>query len=89
MGQKLTDNNPNVADLSDTNRPTRLAERYTELYDNQWTDAFEAIHGDEEEKTVLELKSFLVVRGVVYFNSILSFSSSVNGISSHVHVFCV
>lgn len=68
MGQKLTDNNPNVADLSDTNRPTRLAERYTELYDNQWTDAFEAIHGDEEEKkTVLELKSLLVVRDVVHF----------------------
>lgn len=41
MGAKLTDNNPNIADLSDKNRPTKLAEKYQELYDNQWTDAFE------------------------------------------------
>jgi hypothetical protein len=44
MGVRLTDNNPNIADLSDRNRPTKLAERFTELYDNQWTDAFECIY---------------------------------------------
>ncbi|XP_052794651.1 uncharacterized protein LOC128227820 [Mya arenaria] len=52
MGQKLSDNNPNIADLSDTNRPTKLAERYQELYDNQWTDAFEVIekcYSDEKK----------------------------------------
>jgi hypothetical protein len=36
----LTDGNPNIADLSDENRPTRLAEQFSELYDNEWTDAF-------------------------------------------------
>ena len=47
MGSRLTDNNPNIADLSDPNRPTKIAEFYTELYDNQWTDAY-----DEMEKNV-------------------------------------
>ncbi|XP_052798489.1 myosin-9-like [Mya arenaria] len=43
LGQRLTDANPNIADLSDQNRPTKLAERYSELYDNQWTEAFETL----------------------------------------------
>lgn len=28
MGSKLTDNNPAIADLSDQNRPTKIAERF-------------------------------------------------------------
>ncbi|XP_045206656.2 myosin-3-like [Mercenaria mercenaria] len=54
MGDRLTDNNPNIADLSDKNRPTKLAERYTELYDNQWTDAFDSIdrYFHREEDTI-------------------------------------
>ncbi|XP_053392088.1 uncharacterized protein LOC128554801 [Mercenaria mercenaria] len=40
---KLTDDNPNIADLSDINRPTKLSEQFSELYDNEWTDAFEAL----------------------------------------------
>jgi hypothetical protein len=43
MGSRLTDNNPNITDLSDRNRPTKLAEKCAELYDNQWTDAFEIL----------------------------------------------
>lgn len=31
MGQRLTDNNPDIADLSDANRPTKLAEKYKVL----------------------------------------------------------
>ena len=37
----MTRNNPNITDLSDMNRPTKLAEKYSELYDNEWTDAYE------------------------------------------------
>lgn len=37
-------NNPDIADLSDTNRPTKLAERFSELYDNEWTEAFDFLH---------------------------------------------
>lgn len=40
---QLTDGNPAITDLSDTNRPTRIAEKFSELYDNEWTDAFEAL----------------------------------------------
>lgn len=39
----LLDSNPNIADLSDVNRPTKLAERFSELYDNEWTDTFEVL----------------------------------------------
>ncbi|XP_052794314.1 uncharacterized protein LOC128227638 isoform X1 [Mya arenaria] len=41
LGGRLNDGNPDIADLSDKNRPTKLGERYSELYDNQWTDAFD------------------------------------------------
>ncbi|KAL3879242.1 hypothetical protein ACJMK2_031548 [Sinanodonta woodiana] len=33
-------NNPNMIDLSDQNNPTKITERFSELYDNQWTNAF-------------------------------------------------
>ena len=43
MSSRLRDGNPNVVDLSDQNRPNKLGEQFSELYDNQWTNAFEAI----------------------------------------------
>ncbi|KAK3593600.1 hypothetical protein CHS0354_018697 [Potamilus streckersoni] len=52
----LRDNNPNIADLSDPNRPTKLSEQFSELYDNEWTDAFDElqkIFGDKEDKEVI------------------------------------
>lgn len=64
MGDKLTDNNPNIADLSDKNRPTKLAERYAEIYDNEWTNAFETFQQgdeDEDEKIVSLLINILMV----------------------------
>ncbi|KAK3582898.1 hypothetical protein CHS0354_009704 [Potamilus streckersoni] len=39
-GALLTFDNPSIADLSDPNRPTKVSEKYSELYDNEWTDAF-------------------------------------------------
>lgn len=48
---KLTDGNANIADLSDENRPTKLAEKFSELYDNEWTNAFEYL---TETKTLNE-----------------------------------
>jgi len=38
---KMKESNPTISDLSDPNRTTKLAERYGELYDNEWTDAVE------------------------------------------------
>ncbi|KAH3833561.1 uncharacterized protein LOC127879079 isoform X2 [Dreissena polymorpha] len=40
-GIALVHDNPDITDLSDPNRPTKIAERWSELYDNEWTDAFE------------------------------------------------
>jgi len=49
--RKLRDNNPNITDLSDQNRPTKLAEKMSELYDNQWTDAFDELEQTQMEET--------------------------------------
>ncbi|KAK3100148.1 hypothetical protein FSP39_015358 [Pinctada imbricata] len=42
-GSKLRDNNPAITDLSDPNRPIKLVEKISELYDNEWTDGMEAL----------------------------------------------
>lgn len=43
MGEKLNENNSGIADLSDPNRSTKVAEKYNSLYDNDWTDALEEL----------------------------------------------
>lgn len=40
MGAKLRDNNPAITDLNDPNRPMKLGDQFSELYENDWTDAF-------------------------------------------------
>lgn len=53
-GDKLRENNPNFSDLSDPYRPTKLSEMFSELYDNQWTDAMEILEADRQEKRAVE-----------------------------------
>ncbi|KAL3879291.1 hypothetical protein ACJMK2_031592, partial [Sinanodonta woodiana] len=43
---RLKHENTNIADLSDVDCPTKLQEVYSELYDNEWTDAFEELTKD-------------------------------------------
>ena len=62
MGSKLNDRNPNIADLSDSNRPTKLAEKYNELYDNEWTDALEELDSMGEEAAIRVLLHIIEVR---------------------------
>ena len=53
-----------MADLSDLNRPTKLAEKFSELYDNDWTDAFEVLtdqFGFSEEHGIKRLLDILMV----------------------------
>ncbi|XP_053400625.1 myosin-9-like [Mercenaria mercenaria] len=57
---QVLDNNPNVSDLSDPNRPQKLGEQLSQVYDEQWTDATEALEKlekNEEDilKTLLDL----------------------------------
>ena len=43
MGNRLDDGNPSVANLSDPFRPEKMAEKFSQLYDNEWTTAFEIL----------------------------------------------
>ena len=48
--------NPDIADLSDDNRPTKIAERFSQLYDDQWTDAYDDLMKDgQTERDVIRI----------------------------------
>ncbi|KAK3099306.1 hypothetical protein FSP39_002391 [Pinctada imbricata] len=77
-GSKLTEGNPAIADLSDMNRPINLGEKFSELYDNQWTDAFEVLQdsGKGEEEVIRELVKILEVHNYKYFKRVNSKTKS-------------
>ena len=57
---QVKENNPNFSDLSDPNRPEKLGEQMSLLYDDQWTDATEALadlklDDDAVVKTLLDI----------------------------------
>ena len=56
--------NPDIADLSDDNRPTKIAERFSQLYDDQWTDAYDALmkEGQRERNVICILLNIVHVR---------------------------
>lgn len=81
-GRKLTDNNPNIADLSDTNRPTKLAEQYSQIYDNEWTEAFEYLDGlkdykEDDKKAInvlfqtISVSTFKICVHVLYYQPLM------------------
>lgn len=41
VGDKVMDNGQDKADLSDPFRPTRIGQDFSDLFDNEWSDAFE------------------------------------------------
>lgn len=77
----MSDNNTDIADLGDTNRPTKIAERYHELYDNQWTDAFEITVKYLKDKGIQNtedqaIKTLLHILLVSYAISVVKYQSS-------------
>ena len=40
-GAKLMDNNPDIAELSDQNRAMKIGEKFSSLYDDEWTDGYQ------------------------------------------------
>lgn len=82
MSSRLKDGNPNVADLSDENRPVKIGEQFSELYDNQWTDAFSAIETHitlneqniQEDDIVTILLHVLQVKSISFQKQITNFS---------------
>lgn len=47
MGSKMTENNPEIANLNDANRPQKLADTLGHIYDNEWTDAYTCLLDEE------------------------------------------
>ena len=69
MGSKLSEKNPNITDLSDSNRPTKIAEKYSELYDNEWTDALETLsdNGIYTEESAIQVLVTCIQVNIVHF----------------------
>ncbi|XP_022326866.2 uncharacterized protein LOC111126475 isoform X2 [Crassostrea virginica] len=65
-GARLKSNNPAIADLSDQNRPSKLAEKFSELYDNEWTDATEELKRAIEHKEKSEEKLDIIIIRYLY-----------------------
>ena len=61
---KLTHRRAAITDLSDTDRPTKMAEKFSELYVNAWKDAFEELDNTyhDEKQTINVLLILLQVR---------------------------
>lgn len=78
-GSKLTSNNPDIADLNDDNRPTKLAEKFGQVYDDPWTDAIEELTKVEKRLDDRAAIGFLL-RIVMVLLTFLS-------LTSHVHSF--
>lgn len=63
----MHENSPNIADLSDGNRPSKVAERFSRLYDDLWTDACEELtqqyqtEPNGEKQAILDLAEILRV----------------------------
>ena len=72
---QLTDGNPAITDLSDVNRPTKIAEKFSELYDNEWTDAFEALTSQYHMSEKEAVDTLLRILKVVVYHSCLFFIS--------------
>lgn len=65
----MTNNNPHIADLSDDNRPTKLAEKFGQLYDDAWTDSLEELTEVETKLEDIVAISFLLRIVMVSFLS--------------------
>ena len=64
MGADLRAGNPN-ADLSDSNRPTKIAEAFSELYDNSWTNAFEELNKRKKVPEIDTIENLLDILKVI------------------------
>lgn len=56
-GHKMTAGNPYIADLSDAYRPTNIAEQFRQVYDDEWTHAYEDLekHDSHDETVIIDI----------------------------------
>lgn len=78
-GSKLTTNNPAITDLSDRYRPMKLSEMFSEVYDDNWTDAVEELssEGIEEKTVVILLRDLVMVSILLYWETLVLLSNHV------------
>ena len=48
----MTEDNPNITDLSDVNRPINLGEDLSQIYDDEYTDIFVQLKEKECERDI-------------------------------------
>jgi hypothetical protein len=60
--------NPDIPDLSDTNRPTKIAEKFSELYDNEWIEAFESLSKTERSSEKANIETLLNIVTVTTYS---------------------
>ena len=64
---RLRDNNPNLTDLSDPYRPSKIGEMFSELYDNEWTNAYDELSQSKHEVETIEQLNTLVMVFFLYY----------------------
>ncbi|KAL3879556.1 hypothetical protein ACJMK2_031850 [Sinanodonta woodiana] len=69
---KLTGNNHKVTDLSDEDRPEKVAEQFSELYDTEWTDAYENLTKIQCKQADWSVKQLLDVLKETYIMCVSS-----------------
>ena len=74
-GARLRDGNPFITDLGDSNRPDKLAERFSELYDNEWSDVMEKMPVNESEEhkvgillNILKVSYYIIIWHMFFFS---------------------
>lgn len=60
--------NPDIADLSDPNRPTKLAEKWNSLYTEEWLDAYEELKKQKNQTQIVE-KQLLDILVVCHYSN--------------------
>ncbi|CAG2218330.1 unnamed protein product [Mytilus edulis] len=85
MGSKLRDNNPAITDLNDPNRPMKLGDQFSELYENEWTDAYSELK-DSKNSTEIEIIEILIqILKEIYETCLADVSQQLSGHRSTVH----
>lgn len=59
--KQLTEGNPNFTDLSDKNRPTKIAEYFHNVYDEEWTNALEVLSAKRQSSRNEEEAIFILM----------------------------
>ena len=68
------DNNPDIADLSDPNRAMKLGERFSSLYDDDWTDGYQIFTEKFKLSEEAAIRLLLDILLVMTFNCYISLS---------------